>query len=292
MAIKNIHSESLNNRAVFTNHRSGQLNELMESVISLAKRAGEMMLSEKPVISQYKGSAENYATETDERIQKFLEDELSSLLPDSLFMGEENHVYSKGDLVWVVDPIDGTVNYARGLSMSVVSIGLVKDSKTVLGVVHNPYLQQTFYAERGKGAYLNGERIHVSDKRKENALVSTAWCAYDKQLAHVSFKISERLHSECSDIRRFGTAAYEMCLLAKGSVEMYFEMLLRPWDYAASNLIVEEAGGVCSSLDGPLDPFDQCAALAANTLENLEYLKKVVKEESGDMKLTGSIWDD
>ena len=263
----------------------------MESVISLAKRAGEMMLSEKPVISQYKGSSENYATETDERIQEFLEKELLSLLSDSSFMGEENHEYSKGDLVWIVDPIDGTVNYARELSMSVVSIALVKDSKTVLGVVHNPYLQQTFHAEKGKGAYLNGERIHVSDRKRENAVVSTAWCAYDKQLAHVSFKISERLHSECSDIRRFGTAAYEMCLLAKGSFEIYFEMLLRPWDYAASSLIVEEAGGVCSSLDGPLDPFDQCAVLAANTQENMDYLRTVIEEEGGIRK-EGSIWRD
>ena len=264
----------------------------MESVISLAKRAGEMMFSEKPVISQYKGSSENYATVTDERIQDFLEKELPPLIPGSSFMGEENHEYSKGELVWIVDPIDGTVNYARGLSMSVVSIGLVKDSKTVLGVVHNPYLRQTFHAERGKGAYLNGERIHVSDKKRENALVSTAWCAYDKQLAHASFRISERLHGECSDIRRFGTAAYEMCLLANGSLDIYFEMLLRPWDYAASNLIVEESGGFCSSIDGPLDPFDQCAVLAANSQENLEYLKKVIKEESGGTELTGSIWDD
>ena len=268
------------------------MKDLMESVISLAKRAGEMMLSEKPVISQYKGSAENYATETDVRIQEFLEKELLSLLPGSSFMGEENHEYSKGELVWIVDPIDGTVNYARGLSMSVVSIALVKDSRTVLGVVHNPYLSQTFHAERGKGSYLNDERIHVSDIGWEKALVSTAWCAYDKDLGHVSFKISERLHRECSDIRRFGTAAYEMCLLAKGSVEVYFEMLLRPWDYAAANLIVEEAGGVCSSLDGPLDLFDQCAVLAANSPENLERLKRSIKEESGDFHTSGSIWGD
>ena len=83
-----------------------------------------------------------------------------------------------------------------------------------------------------------------------------------------------------------------MCLLAKGSVEIYFEMLLRPWDYAASNLIVEEAGGVCSSIDGPLDPFDQCAVLAANDTGNLEYLKKVIRDESGGIRDTGSIWDD
>ncbi len=265
---------------------------LLRSVISLAKHAGDMMLSERPVISTYKGSKENYATEADEKIQDHLKKELLALLPGSVFMGEENHDYSKGDTVWVVDPIDGTVNYARGLSMSVVSIGLVKDSKSVLGVVHNPYLKQTFYALKGKGAFLNGERIHVSDRKREDAMVSTAWCAYDKDLAPPSFRISERLHRECSDIRRFGTAAYEMCLLAKGSLEIYFEMLLRPWDYAASSLIVEEAGGVCSSIDGPLDPFDQCPVLAANSKENLDYLKNVIKEEAGGTKKDGSIWRD
>ena len=265
---------------------------LLDSVISLAKRAGEMMVSERPVISCFKGSKENYVTETDERIQDFLRKELLDILPGSVFMGEEGHDFSKGDLVWIVDPIDGTVNYARGLSMSVVSIGLVKDSRSVLGVVYNPYLDQLFHAERGKGAFLNGGRIHVSDVKWDEAMVSTAWCAYDKSLAHASFKISERLHGECSDIRRFGTAAYEMCLLAKGSVDVYFEMLLRPWDYAASNLIVEEAGGVCSSIDTPLDPFDQCAVLAANSKENLENLRKTIKEEAGDCRCTGSIWGD
>ena len=266
------------------------MTEVLEQVISLAETAGRMMLSERPVISRYKGSKENYATEMDEKIQEFLERELLSLLPGSSFMGEENHEYSRGDLLWIVDPIDGTVNYARGLSMSVVSIALVKDSVPVLGVVHNPYLKQTFHAERGKGAYLNGESIHVTDIGWDTALVSTAWCAYEKDLAHSSFRISERLHSECSDIRRFGTAAYEMCLLAKGSVDVYFEMLLRPWDYAAASLIVEEAGGVTTSLDGPLDMFDQCAVLAANSKENLDRLRKVVIDEIGDERKTGSIW--
>ena len=269
------------------------MSELLNSVISLAKCAGETMLSERPVISRFKGSKENYATETDERIQAFLEKELLALLPGSSFMGEENHRYSKGDMVWVVDPIDGTVNYARGLSMSVVSIALVKDGESILGVVHNPYLGHTFYAEKGKGAFLNGENIRVSDISWEDAIVSTAWCAYEKDtLGHPSFMISERLHRECSDIRRFGTAAYEMCLLAKGSVDVYFEMLLRPWDYAASSLIVTEAGGVCSSLDGPLDPFDQCAVLASNNKRNLDRLKDVIIDVVGEKRDDGSIWRD
>ncbi len=269
------------------------MEDIINSVIGLAKRAGDMMRTEAPVISRFKGSKENYATETDESIQRFLKKELLALLPGSSFMGEEGHDYSKSDLLWIVDPIDGTVNYARGLSMSVVSIALVKDGSAVMGVVHNPYLDHTFHAEKGRGAFLNGERIQVSDVKRENALVSTAWCAYEKdELAHPSFRISERLHRDCSDIRRFGTAAYEMCLVAKGSIDMYFEMLLRPWDYAAASLIVEEAGGVCSSIDGPLDMFDQCGVLACNTAENLDYLKKVIKEEAGAKRDTGSIWRD
>ena len=265
---------------------------LAGTVIALAGTAGRMMLGTSPRISVSKGSKENYATETDLSIQAFLKKELLSALPGSVFLGEEGTDRSRGELVWVVDPIDGTVNYARGLSMSVVSIALVDHGTPVLGVVLNPYLGETYHAEAGRGAYLNGVRIHVSDTPRENALVSTAWCAYEKELAHDSFLISETLHRECMDIRRFGTAAYEMCLLAKGSVDMYFEMLLRPWDYAASSLIVKEAGGSCSSLDGPLDLFDQCPVLAANSADNLEYLRETVISVAGDRRPEGSIWGD
>lgn len=248
------------------------------------------MTENKPVISKIKGTKENYATETDEAIQRYLEKELLALLPGSTFMGEEEHNFSKSDLLWIVDPIDGTVNYARGIPISVVSIALVKDGRSVLGVVHNPYLNDTFHALLGEGAYLNDEGIHVSDLPWDRCIVSTAWCAYEKEMAPASFRISERLHSECSDIRRLGTAAYEMCLLAKGSVDVYFEFMLRPWDYAAASLIVTEAGGICSSLYGELDLFDECPVLAANSENNLKYLKTVIMEEKGDFEPEGTIW--
>lgn len=266
------------------------LDGLVSKVIGLAERAGEMMLRTAPVISEYKGTKENYATDTDLEIQRFLQKELPALLPGSSFMGEEENSYSKGECVWIVDPIDGTVNYARGLSMSVVSIALVENGKAVLGVVYNPYMREMYRAELGKGAYMNGSRIRVSDREWNDAIVSTAWCAYDKNLAHSSFIISERLHSECSDIRRFGTAAYEMCLVARGSTEIYFEMLLRPWDYAAASLIVEEAGGVCSSLNGPLDLFDQDMAFASNSRENLDRIRDIVRDTVGTDLDLGSIW--
>lgn len=266
------------------------LNGLTKKVIKLAVTAGKMMLKTVPVISKFKGTKENYTTKTDEMIQEFLKKKLLSILSESSFMGEENCEYCKSSLMWIVDPIDGTVNYTHGLPMSVVSIALVKDGEIILGVVHNPYLKETFHAERAKGAYLNKKPIHVSNISRKDSLVSTAWCTYNKKLAYLSFRISERLHTECTDIRRFGTAAYEMCLLAKGSIDMYFEMLLSPWDYAAASLIIKEAGGCSSSLDGPLNIFDQCSVLAANNKENLDYLRNVVIEELKDIRPQGSIW--
>ena len=266
------------------------MENILSHVIALAEKAGRMMADSRPVISTIKGTKENYATEADEKIQQFLENELLALLPGSSFMGEEQHRYSKSNLLWIVDPIDGTVNYARGIPISVVSIALVENGKTVLGIVHNPYMKETFHAEYGEGAFLNDSQIYVSDIDWNRCIVSTAWCAYEKEMAPASFRISERLHSECSDIRRLGTAAYEMCLLAKGSIDVYFEMMLRPWDYAAASLIVTEAGGFCSSLHGDIDLFDECPVLAANTEENLRCLTDVVIREKGDFEPKGTIW--
>lgn len=271
-------------------NRCDILDSLTKEVIKLSITAGKMMLKTMPVISKFKGTKENYVTETDEMIQEFLKKNLLSILPESSFMGEENCEYCKGSLMWIVDPIDGTVNYARGLSTSVVSVALVKDEEVILGVVHNPYLKETFHAERSNGAYLNKKPIHVSNTPREHSIISTAWSAYNKKLAHMSFRISERLHTECADIRRFGASAYEMCLLAKGSIDMYFEMLLCPWDHAAAGLIVKEAGGYSSSLDGPLNLFDQCPVLAANNKENFDYLKSTIIEELKDIRPEGSIW--
>ena len=256
---------------------------LIDGVAGLAVEAGEMMLSDAGFTVENKGTKENYVTSTDRRIETFLREGLASLLPEAGFLGEEEDGFiGNRNIFWVVDPIDGTANYARGIPASTVSIGLVKDGEPVLGVIRNPYTRETYCAVKGEGAFLNGVPIKVSKRTKEHAMAATAWSCYNKSLAHVCFQISEKLYAVCEDIRRIGSAAYALCLLAKGAEDVMFEIRLSPWDYMAGIVILKEAGGFCSSLDGPVKLTEQCTFLAANTEENLAFVRDTVLSVLGD----------
>ena len=255
---------------------------LREKVIAIAEAAGNIMLTEQDVHVDTKGTKENYVTSTDLKIERFLRRELTSLLPGSAFMGEEDG--TSGDSadpdrpMWVVDPIDGTANYVRGIPMSVVSIALVKDRIPILGVIRHPRLDETFSAAEGEGAFLNGKPIHVSERTREHCMVCTAWSCYNKSRAPLCFDVSQILYGICEDIRRIGTAAYELCLLAKGSCDLYFEAFLAPWDFSAAACILREAGGRIITSSGDLDCTRPSIVLAANGTGNLEFLKDVVRE--------------
>ena len=257
--------------------------QILDGVAWLAYEAGRMILTDAGFTVENKGTKENYVTSTDRRVEVFLKEGLSALLPEADFLGEEgDDLPGDSKLFWVVDPIDGTANYARGIPASTVSIGLVKDGVPVLGVVRNPYTDETFCAQKGRGAYLNGRPIKVSQRTREHCMVATAWSCYNKSLAHVCFQISERLYGECEDIRRIGTAAYALCLLAKGAEDLMFEIRLSPWDYMAGIVILEEAGGCHSSLDGPVELTRQCTFLAANNQDNLKFVRDTVLSVLGD----------
>jgi len=269
------------------------MESVLNEVIDLAVRAGEMMLRETDVEIVDKGTKENYATSTDLKIQSFLREKLTQLIPDSAFLGEEDDLHNGRKTVlagrkytWIVDPIDGTSNYARGVPMSVVSIALAHSGEIVLGVVRHPRLGETFYAEKGKGAFLNGERLRVSDRPRDRCIVSLAWCCYNKNLAPMCFEISKRLYFDCEDLRRIGTAAYEICMIAKGAEEMEFEIRLAPWDYAAAVCVLREAGGYASSLDGDVSLDGSCTFIAANSEENLAYLRSVVVDVMGSFRVS------
>lgn len=249
-----------------------------------AKTAGRMMLTEKDVKVGNKGTKENYVTSTDLKIQTYLRNELLDLLPESEFMGEENDLPSAKEdhfdsdrYVWIVDPIDGTANYTHGIPMSVVSIALVKNNASLLGVVYQPYLDEVFKAEKGSGAYLNDKPIHVSDNPLERSIFCTAWSCYNKKKSALCFEVSNELYDTCEDIRRIGTAAYELCLLAKGACDLYFEINLSPWDYAAASCVLLEAGGRITSNRPEIDYYSPCTVIAANCENSLQFVRNVVK---------------
>ena len=251
---------------------------MIDDVISIAREAGRMMAESKDILVQDKSSKHNHVTNMDVAVQEFLKGRLLALLPGSAFIGEESDYEDvDSEYCWIVDPIDGTTNFIRHIPASVTSIGLTYNDEPVLGVVFNPYTDEMYHATKGEGAYLNGRRIHVSDRRFENSIVCLSWGAYDKSGSRKAFAVSEELYAKCEDIRRTGAAAYELCKIAEGSVEMLFEPILYPWDHAAATTIINEAGGCVEGISGKADLRHRDIVFAANSRENLDILRGTVK---------------
>lgn len=254
---------------------------MMDGLTEAAREAGRIMMDRNGLTISTKGTRENLATTADLKVERFLRTRLPELVPGSSFVGEEDGRSGEGDLVWIVDPIDGTANYARDLRVSTVSIALRKSGETVAGVVYQPYTDEMFCAGKGQGASVNGRAIHVSDRPLANSMFCTSWSAYKKERSPMCFRISERVLPICEDIRRFGTAAYELSLLAEGRIDIFFEAALQPWDIAAGALIVREAGGVCGSLDGPESYDAEGPMIVANCQESFGAIRDIVEEEMG-----------
>lgn len=249
-------------------------------VTDLVREAGKLLMERKMEITQ-KGNNSNFVTSCDIAVEEFLRPRLRELLPGSLVIGEESEDNpSDGDLLWVIDPIDGTSNFIRDIGLSAISVGLVVNREPYLGVVYQPYRDEMFYAKTGEGAYLNGERIHVSDRDFAHSHLCSAMSLYDKQYAPPCFRIIDRVYTECDDLRRLGTAAVELVYLACGRVELYFEIRICPWDAAGAIPIIREAGGLVEILYKDKLPLDSpFAIIGANTPENFARLKEIVTEE-------------
>ncbi len=258
------------------------MNSLTTDIAGIVREASRLMTDETLRDSvEQKGNNSNYVTEADKAVQEFLAQRLTALLPGSEMLGEKGeHRTLNAENIWVVDPIDGTSNFIRDIGFSGISVGLVRDGKPYAGVIYNPYRDEMYCGESGKGAYLNGRPIHVSDRDFAHAHLCSAMCLYDKRYAEACFRVIRRVYMQSDDLRRMGTACLELAMLAAGRVELYFEMRLFPWDAAAAFPIITEAGGIaeCLYYEGfPLDkPFP---VIAANTRENFEELKAIVCEE-------------
>ena len=143
-------------------------------------------------------------------VQRFLEERLLNLIPESTFLGEEEGKQAvSSEYIWVVDPIDGTANFIRGLGASAISVGLVKGGKPYLGVIYEPYKDEMYYAELGKGAFLNGKQIYVSERDFKHATLCSAASLYNKDFAKPCFNIIQKVYYQSDDFRRFGSAAIE-----------------------------------------------------------------------------------
>ncbi len=251
------------------------MNELLEKIVSVARYCGQIMADANrsdSMIDQKSGHA-NFVTVYDRKIQQILQKQLLDILPEAVFVGEEEDIHAsiQNGYAFIVDPIDGTTNFIKDYQASCVSIGLTFNGEPYMGVVYNPYLNEMYTAVKNQGAFLNQRPIHVSTKPLSQGLVLFGTSPYYQELHQKAFELAYHYFKQAMDLRRSGSAAIDLCALAAGRAELFFELRLSPWDYAAAGLICQEAGGVVTTQEQTPFTLDRpCSILATNQIVRRE----------------------
>ena len=212
-------------------------------------------------------SPNQLVTETDIAVEKYLIMALQGILPEAGFITEEQQITQNADkeFVWVIDPIDGTTNFVHGIPVFCVSVALLQNNLPILGVVYEINAKEMFSAAKGKGAFLNGEPIAVSNnKTLSDTLIATGFPYYDYDRIDPYLNTLKAFMKGTRGVRRLGSAAADLAYVACGRFDAFYEYSLSPWDVAAGILLVEEAGGVVAGFKPSADPLFGREIIAAN----------------------------
>ncbi len=251
-----------------------------------ARKAARGMLRDFGEVEQLqvsrKGPAD-FVSAADLKAEKVLRRELEKARPDYGFLMEESGQSKDGDGVhqWVVDPLDGTTNFLHGIPHFAISIGLLNKGRPVAGVILDPARDELFWAEKGAGAYLNAHRIRVSGRQSlSDCLLSTGLPFIGKDGHDRSMVEVRRLMDQVAGIRRFGAAALDLAYVAAGRYDGFWERNLQPWDLAAGMVIVREAGGLVTQINGGERVLEKGDVLAANP-NVYEPMRDMLRTASG-----------
>nr|AEE62247.1 unknown [Dendroctonus ponderosae] len=233
--------------------QQGSVDEFFNVVLQLTKKCGQLIkerTSSRTKKVETKSSAIDFVTETDQEVERLLIDGLSKAFPEHKFIGEES-VSSGAQCeltdapTWIIDPVDGTMNFVHSFPHSCISIALFVDKHPAIGIIYNPMMNQLFTAQKGKGAFLNGEKITVSGtKRLAEALIMMEFgTSRNAEQRSVILENQQKLMPQVHGLRALGSAALNMAMVACGAADAYFEFGIHIWDIAAGELIITEAGG-------------------------------------------------
>lgn len=226
------------------------LQKMTQDLVECAKTVGEFIRTERKTFSysnvEIKG-LNDLVSYVDKTSEKLLVDKLSEIFPNAGFIVEENTKSETKEYNWIVDPLDGTTNFIHGIPCYAISIALEHKGEIIIGVVYEVAQNECFFAYKGGGAFLNGNRIHVSDRKVlSESLIATGFPIYNFSRLDSFISTLTYLMKNTHGIRRIGAAAADLCYLACGRVDAFFEYNLNAWDVAAGALIVKEAGGTVS----------------------------------------------
>ncbi len=261
--------------------RYQDLQNYLDFAVGLAKNCGKIISKtfRKTHILKYKGPVD-IVTEADAASQSYAVLSIKKAFPSHSILAEEDNfnISNDSEFKWIIDPLDGTTNYAHGLPIFCFSAALEKGSEIIMGCAYNPILKEMFHAVKNGGAYLNGKKINVSKTAVfEKSLLSTGF-PYDKKInPDNNFDHFRDISVNVRGIRRLGSAVLDICYVAAGFLDGYWELNLNPWDMALGSLIVKEAGGVVTDFcKSPLDIYKK-RILASNGLIHDEMSKILCK---------------
>lgn len=235
-----------------------------------AEKAGRALVrdfNELEHLQVSKKSLGNFVSTADHRSENILVQELKKARPSYSFLLEESGVIEGTDpeYRWIIDPLDGTTNFLHSIPHFAISIGLQRGEDIVAGVIYNPVTDEMYWTERGKGAFLNQRRLRVSGRKHlEEALIAVGGPYGDQGDVETYVQRLKKITPQTAGIRRFGAAALDLAFVAAGRFDVYLESDFHPWDVAAGILMVKEAGGYVTALDGKSDPLVVGNLLAAN----------------------------
>lgn len=252
--------------------------QYLDKAIELALAAGKVQLSyfrNPDLKSQTKLNNFDIVTEADKASEKIIIEGIRSAFPEHAILSEESGSDGRSDSEWrwVIDPLDGTTNFNQGLPIFSVSIALQRNGETVVGVVYAPYLNEMFTAVKGEGSFMNGRRLKVNKNEDLSTMVVSTGMPYDRDrnpdnnldnISRVSLKVR--------GIRRYGSAAVDLCYTAAGYFDAYWELNLHLWDIAAGALVLEEANGTTQSIR-----TDREYSIIAGSRETLAALRSLIK---------------
>ncbi len=225
----------------------------------------------------HKESVNNLVTEVDKLSEDRIIDVIRAVYPAHTIISEEvGEMIKVSEYQWIIDPIDGTVNFAHGIPLCCVSIGLMHNNQLLMGAVYNPMMNELFFAERGKGATLNGEPIRVSTKKDfSTACLVTGFPYKWPDNTEHPIKVFERIVMQGLPVRRLGSAAIDLCWVACGRFDGFWEYNLNSWDVAAGYLVLQEAGGRITDFDGAEYNVFEKETLATNGLIHDQMLRLI-----------------
>lgn len=239
-------------------------------MISAARKAARGLLRDFGEVEHLQVSKKgpgDFVTAADHRVEKILIQELKKLRPDYGFLLEEAGRLDGTDPhnLWVIDPLDGTTNFLHSIPHFAISIGLVRDGEPIAGVIYQPLSDEMFWAEKGLGAFVNERRLRVSARRKlEDAVITTGIPHHGRPEPARFLRQLAAVMDATAGVRRFGAASLDLAYVAAGRCEGFWEWGLKPWDVAAGIILVREAGGYISEIDGGHDMLGSGNILAAN----------------------------